>query len=98
MGDLPYIVHFPQGGETTVKEANISDHWGPKYQARLRGVVEAHRHLFRPDLRMFNDNVEMPIPFRDEKDLAGLKQAPFNLSRQDQEAINKVLDPLIQQR
>ena len=26
MGDLPYIVHFPQGGETTVKEANISDH------------------------------------------------------------------------
>ena len=45
---------------------------------------------------MFNDNVEMPIPFRDEKDLAGLKQAPFNLSRRDQEAINKVLDPFVQ--
>src|SRR5256886_14762521 len=46
---------------------------------------------------MFNDNVEMPIPFRDEKDLTGLKQAPFSLSRRDQEVINKVLDPLVQQ-
>src|SRR3989440_4939172 len=46
---------------------------------------------------MFNDNVEMPISFRDEKDLTGLKQAPFSLSRRDQEAINRVLDPLAQQ-
>ena len=96
MGDLPYIVHFPQYEETTVKEADISDHWGPEYQAHLRRIVEAHRHLFWPDLGMFNNNVEMPIPFRDEKDLTGLKQALFNLSRRDQKVINKVLDPLVQ--
>ena len=97
MGDLPYIVHYPQDEEKTVEEADISDHWGPEYQACLRGIVEAHKHLFQPDLGMFNDNVEMLIPFRDEKDLTGLKQAPFSLSRRDQEAINRVLDPLVQQ-
>ena len=63
MGDLLYIVHFPQGGETIVKEADISDHWGPEYQAYLRGIVEAYRHLFQPDLGMFNNNVKMLIPF-----------------------------------
>ena len=26
MGDLPYIAHYPQNEETTVKEADISDH------------------------------------------------------------------------
>src|SRR3989440_4706942 len=46
---------------------------------------------------MFNDNVEIPISFRDKKNLTGLKQAPFSLSRRDQEAINRVLDPLVQQ-
>jgi len=35
MGDLPYIVHYPQDEEKTVEEADISDHWGPEYQACL---------------------------------------------------------------
>ena len=39
----------------------------------------------------------MPIPFKDETDLKGLKQAPYNLTRRDRRAIDEVLDPLVKQ-
>ena len=44
---------------------------------------------------MFNDEIEMSIPFKDEMDIDGLKQALYNLSKKDQEAIDKILDPLV---
>jgi hypothetical protein len=39
----------------------------------------------------------MPIPFRDDVNLSKLKQSPYNLSLRDQEAINKVINPLVKQ-
>ena len=93
--DLPYMAHYPQNEKTTVQEADVSDHWGPKYKARLYQLLELHKHLFWSDLRMFNNDIKMPIPFWDETNVTGLKQVPFSLSWQDQKAIDKVLDPLI---
>ena len=61
--NLPYMAHYPQNKKTTVQEADVSDHWGPKYKARLYQLLELHKHLFRSDLGMFNDDIEMPIPF-----------------------------------
>lgn len=46
---------------------------------------------------MFNDNVEMPIPFQDNTDVKGLKQASFPLSIRDHNAMDKILDPLSDQ-
>ena len=36
----------------------------------------------------------MGIPFKDETDIAGLKQAPYGLSVRDREAMNDILDEL----
>ena len=47
------------------------------------------------ELGMFNDSINMPIPFKDEKDLSGLKQSAYNLTKRDQEAISGILDPLV---
>ena len=60
-------------------------------------VLERHQTLFRPGLGRFNDGIEMPIPFRDESDIAGLKQNPFNLSQRDRRAVDSILDPLVEQ-
>ena len=49
------------------------------------------------ELGMFNDSIDMPIPFKNEKDLSGLKQSAYNLTKRDQEAISGILDPLVAQ-
>lgn len=46
---------------------------------------------------MFNDNIKMLIPFQNNTDVKGLKQASFLLSIRDYNAINKILDPLSDQ-
>ena len=38
----------------------------------------------------------MPILFKDEMDINSLKQALYNLSKKDQEAIDKILNLLVQ--
>ena len=49
------------------------------------------------ELGMFNDSIDMPILFKDEKDLSGLKQSAYNLTKRDQEAISRILDILVTQ-
>ena len=49
------------------------------------------------ELGMFNNSINMLIPFKDEKDLSGLKQSVYNLTKRDQEAISGILDPLVTQ-
>ena len=93
--DIPYIVDLPE--EVAVPEADISEHWGPEYRERVEKVLEKHRTLFRPGLGRFNDGIEMPIPFKDESDVAGLKQNPFNLSQRDRRAMDSILNPLVEQ-
>lgn len=36
----------------------------------------------------------MPIPFKEGVEIKDLKQAPYNLSRRDQQAMDDILDPL----
>ena len=74
------MAHYPQNEKTIIQEADVLDYWGLKYKARLYQLLKLHKHLFRSDLGMFNDDIEMPIPFRDEMDITRLKQAPFSLS------------------
>lgn len=93
--DLPYMVQFP--AEPPTSEADVSDYWGPDYQSRMRQVIQDHPRLFRDELGKFNDGIEMPIPFRNESDVGGLKQQPYNLSMRDRKAMDEVLDPLVQQ-
>ena len=90
--DLPYLIHYPSETKT---EADISVHWGAEYKARVSNLINTHTRLFRPNLGMFNDGVTMPIPFRDPKDIGGLKQAPYGLSRKDKDAMDSILDPLL---
>lgn len=59
--------------------------------------LDKHRYLFRAELGLFNDGVEMPICFHDDKDVKGLKQPCFPLSLRDRAAMNDVLDPLLHQ-
>ena len=98
IGDLLYITHYPQDKETKVQQADVSNYWGPDYEACLYRILEKHKELFCPELGMFNDEIKMPIPFKDKIDIDSLKQTLYNLSKKDQEAINKILDPLVQQR
>jgi hypothetical protein len=70
--------------------------WGPRYFSQVHDILARHHTLFRDELGMFNDGVDMPIRFRDETDLKGLKQAPYRLSRRDLTAMDSILDPLTQ--
>ena len=94
--DLLFDVQPPED-LADVSQARVSSDWGPEYEGQVRALLEKHRSLFRPELGSFNDGIEMPIPFRDDVDLSKLKQSPYNLSLRDQEAINKVIDPLVEQ-
>ena len=46
---------------------------------------------------MFNDSVNMPILFKNEKNLSGLKQLAYNLTKRDQKAMDGILNPLVAQ-
>ena len=94
--DLPYLGHYPiEGPDSSIDEADISPHWGKSYQQQVHNLLGQHPKLFRKELGMFNDGINMPIPFIDEGDLKGLKQAPYNLTRKDRDAIDHILDPLV---
>lgn len=93
--DMPFIVQYPD--DSTTSKADISDHWGPDYQSRVQEILDRHHLLFRNELGKFNDNIEMPIPFRDETDVTGLKQNPYPLTARDKRAMDEILDPLLEQ-
>jgi hypothetical protein len=92
--DLPFVL--PDLYDP-VLSPDISTNWGNAYAARIQKLVLTHAELFRPGLGMFKDDIRMPIPFRNEADIANLKQSPFNLSPRDQKAMNEILDPLVKE-
>lgn len=92
----PFVIAKDPDKEFNAVHADISDHWGKEYADQLRKVVERHAYLFRPSLGSFNDGIEMPIRFKDESDVAGLKINPYNLSRRDRIEADKILDPLVE--
>jgi hypothetical protein len=73
---------------------NISPHWGPEYQAQVQQIIDRHGRLFRPELGCFTDGIDMPIPLKPNASLARLRQAPYNLSKKDEDAMDTILDPL----
>lgn len=76
---MPFIVN-PVDDEIDISSADISDYFGDEYRNQLQSIVQKHANLFRPGLGTFNNNIKMPIPFRDETDITGLKQHSFNFS------------------
>ena len=91
-GGEPYLTHPTEEMESV--KADISDHWGAEYKEKIQKVIDQEASLFRSELGRFNDGVDMPIPFKDELDVEGLKQSPYNLSRRDQKALDSIMDPL----
>lgn len=93
---FPFSIQ-PPDDDTNLTEANVSDHWGKEYETRIRTILQKYQRLFRKEMGMFNDGITMPVPFREDADLSKLKQAPYNLSKRDEEAIDAVIDPLIKE-
>jgi len=87
------MVNFEEE-ELDLDKADVSDHWGSEYRQQVLEVLRRHLRLFRPGLGIFNNGVTMPIPFRSEEDVLGLKQSAYNLSAREKAAVNDVLDPL----
>ena len=79
--DLPYLAHYPM--DEPVEQADVSTHWGPEFKNEIHKLLQRHTRLFGVELGMFNDGIDMPIPFKDEKDLSGLKQSAYNLTKRD---------------
>ncbi|OJD21688.1 hypothetical protein ACJ73_06970 [Blastomyces percursus] len=95
--DIPNPFEVPPlDDEATVAEADVSDHWGPEYQDKVRQLLRSHAPLFSTKLGMFNDGVHMPIRFYDEANLGGLKTKPYHWSKRDREAGDPILDKLLE--
>ena len=77
-----------------VMEPDVSDHWGEDFRRKVQKILFDHSELFRPGLGKFNDGIKMPIPFKDETNVEGLKQAPYSMSAKDRKAMDEILDPL----
>lgn len=90
-GELPTP---PELDPQLALEADVSSEWGPEIDFRIRAILHRHKHLFRHELGLFNDGIQMPIPFKNEADLSGLKQPPIRLSARDRGAMDTILDPL----
>ena len=93
--DLPYLAHYPM--DELVKQADVSDYWGAEFKDEIHELLRRCARLFRMELGMFNDSIDMLIPFKDKKNLSGLKQSACNLTKRDQEVISGILDPLVTQ-
>ena len=79
--DLPYLAHYPI--DESVKQADVSDYWGVKFKDEIYKLLRRYTRLFHMELGMFNDSIDMPILFKNEKDLSGLKQSVYNLIKRD---------------
>jgi hypothetical protein len=84
----------PPSTESSIEEADVSHAFGDEYRLKIRQMLQKHEYLFRSELGLFNDGINMPIPFRDETDLKGLKQSPYRLTERDKRAMDSILDPL----
>jgi len=91
----PNMSYLVQSLKKENNKANILNHWEEKYKARVQAIIDRHQNLFRAKLGKFNDDVEMPMPFVDENNVTGLKQASYSLIARDRKAIDEILDSLM---
>ena len=79
--DLPYLAHYLM--DESVKQADVSDYWGAEFKDEIHKLLQRCARLFHMELGMFNDSIDMLIPFKDKKDLSRLKQLAYNLTKRD---------------
>lgn len=75
-------------------DADVSSEWGLEVELQIWAILHQHRYLFQEELGLFNNGIQMPIPFKDEADMSGLKQPPIHLSAHDHKAMDAILDPM----
>lgn len=91
----PYLIQPAEDDlDPDFSQADISSEWTDEQRQRIIQVLRDNAMLFRKELGSFNDEITMPIPFREGVDISDLKQAPYSLSPKDRAAIDKILDPL----
>lgn len=94
--NLPFQLSSNDSQKHSPPQPNISPHWGDDYSQRVRSLLDNHSALFRPELGLV-EGATMPIPFKDESDISGLKQSPYPMSPKDRHAMDSILDPLSEQ-
>lgn len=77
-----------------INKADIHNGWGAENTKRIRDLILRHAHLFSPQMRRFNDGVNMPIPFKPNAQLNDLMQRPYSMSPRDHTAFDSILKPL----
>jgi Reverse transcriptase (RNA-dependent DNA polymerase) len=96
---LPFQAGYNEDdpADVDISNADVSDEFGPEYKSKIVTILEKHKALFRNELGMFNDDTRMPIRLKDEKDISGLKSAPFHMSERDKREADIILDPMLEQ-
>jgi hypothetical protein len=90
----PFLIDPPKDPKADFEKADISGHWGEEFTSKIRAVIVEHTDLFREGLGCFNNEITMPIPFKDGTSVSDLKQTPYSLSLKDRRAMDEILDPL----
>ena len=79
--DLPYLAYYLM--DKSVEQADVSNYWGAEFKDEIHELLQRCARLFHMELGMFNDSINMLIPFKDEKDLSRLKQSAYNLIKRN---------------
>ena len=90
---VPFQAGF-NNDNRSLAEADISTEFRKEFQDNVKLILLKHKQLFRKELGMFNDDVEMPIPLKEGATLEGLVSGPYHISQCNKKAADKILDPL----
>ena len=88
----PFILNPDK--DDSAEDADISLYWGEDYTDKMKAVIGKHKNLFRPELGLFNDDIRMPLRFQDKRNVDGLKQNPYSISRRNRVEYSKILNSL----
>ena len=90
----PFLVHPPEEEHLDITQANIAQDWSPIERQRLLDVLRANALLLRDEIGCSNDDLEMPVPFRDGVEVGDLTQKAYNIYYKGQRALSDILDSL----
>ena len=79
------------------KNPDVNDHWESEFKKQIFQILIKHADLFRPELKKFNDDIKMPISFKNENNVKNLKQISYFMSLRDKKAMNEILDSFTQE-
>lgn len=97
---LPFVLEGLEGGEDfDVSKLDIYGEWDEsgEWKRRFEDMITSNAPLFRKGLGSFNDEILMPIPFKNgDSDIEGLRQRAYGMSTRDMKAADAILDPLVE--